>query len=161
MYTKEFYIMNKKAIHLPLIPRLKRPIKKMRYQLKVLNNGLTTCEVKFVNPFKNTEAIICDALIDLGAEVTVICKTLYQQFTIEEQYIINDGVSTVNGDDDNAVFYPFHIYIPSNNWANESQHLLVRDLSQRREYNAIIGLDLLHRCRLFYDGISREAWIDV
>lgn len=150
-----------KSIHLPDCFRLIGTIPKMRHELEVLSNGLAICKILVLNPFfENDLKIECNALIDTGAEFSVICQSIFNQFKIDKERIEKRGISTITNDEDDNIVYPFHLIIPSNNWTHSGNYLMVRDLSIRNEYKVIIGVNILRDFDLFYSGNQRKAWLE-
>jgi hypothetical protein len=134
-------------------------VKDMKYHLNVLANGLIVCDIKILNPFSLDCEVECAALIDTGAEGSIICLSLFHCFEkIDRSRKIESGISTLNGE--SKMFkYPFSILLPSVNSKENINPIAVHDLSHREEYKAIIGMDLLRRFEFGYSGRKKTAWL--
>jgi hypothetical protein len=135
-------------------------IKRVRYTLNVLLNGLMTCEVRVINPFNNDLPIDCTALIDTGADCSVLCKSIFEKFKIDASKIEAGVLSTLIGEDESIIKYPTRLKIPKSNWAEYPVYFGIGDLSKREEYKVIIGMDVLRNFDLVYKGIHRTAWLE-
>lgn len=133
---------------------------KMKYDLNFLRSGLVTCPIIIANlPFEET--VKCNALIDTGSDVTIICKTIFDKFsTIDETKLKKSGIYAVSGDKDGFDNYTFHLKIPSQNWQSLKSLCLIADLSARKEYSAIIGVDLLKHFDFVYNGVQGVAYLN-
>jgi hypothetical protein len=135
--------------------------KKVRYNLQILSNGLIICDIKISNPFCETDSPIeCKALIDTGCDKSIVCQSVYEQFTIDETRVEKIGVKTIHGLEKETVLYPFKVSVTARNWKSYCNQLGVANLLDRVNYKAIIGIDFLRNLRLYIDWIQGLAWIE-
>lgn len=133
-----------------------KPEKMETYDIQVLPNGLPVCKIKLINFSDKSESIECDALIDTGASLTIICESIFNKFNTRKDQRLPSGISTLNANSD-AFAYPLLIHVPSNNWSFNPINVTVTNLADKREYKAIVGVDVLSKYFLFYDGVNRTA----
>jgi len=138
----------------------KEPLPMARHEIKVLGNGFPVCHVKFQNP-KNNKAIDVWALIDTGANHTFLHTEYFENLGFEE----TDHIPLMgrSGKEDSKEKVTEHaiIFWPHDNWSSRPITLASLDFTGRNEYKAIIGLDLLRNCVFYYNGIYREAWVEM
>jgi predicted aspartyl protease len=131
---------------------------KMRLNLEVLNNGLIVCDITVKNPFHEDQPIKCKALIDTGAEVTVVCQSIFDKFTLREDMKTKHRILTVAGEKETSL-YPLKLFI-ANDWSHILHESCMSDLTEREEYDVIIGIDILKNYSLVYHGLNRLAWLE-
>jgi hypothetical protein len=132
---------------------------KVKHELEVLPNWLVICDITIINPFNDKERVSCKALIDTGAEGSILCNSLFNQFkTIDESKKFNYGLSTLNKDSQSFV-YPFILEIPTGNWSKNSTCMIIMDLTVREEYDAILGMDILRNFDLIVKGSQKLAYL--
>lgn len=149
---------NIRYLHLNNLHRVEKG-DKMKYNLQILSNGLLVCGIKVFNLSDDKEEVVCKALIDTGAEYSYICKSVYGAFTTKDEWAIKTTVSTLH-DNRESLTYPFGIFLPEKNLSFLTLQLGIMDLSMRKEYKAIIGMDLLKNFDLVYKGFQGEAWLE-
>jgi len=138
---------------------------KMKKDLEVLGNGLVICHIEVITPLKSGQnKIHLKALVDTGAEISFICKTVYEQMVVNEAMKGKIGASTLDAEIDDFITYPMKIRIYSDyaNWTilDEEFLMTVRDLTKRKEYQAIIGADILKHLSFVYNGVEGRAWFN-
>jgi hypothetical protein len=131
----------------------------MRYPLTILPNGLITVKIRLANSAKNLE-VVCDALIDTGAEMSLICTSIYNELSITAEETGKFGASTLDSDEMVPVCQ-VTLFFPEKEWSPNLTSMFVKDFSKRDEYQAIIGMDILKDHQLVYRGLQQEAWIDL
>jgi len=143
-------------IDLPLCFEIKNKVRELRHNLKVLPNGLMICKVKLSN---KGFGINCNALIDTGAEQTIMCTTVFDKLEFEKEEIFEGGASTLDGD----VVVPVCnviMTLPHNNHNSFKIGVYIKDLVKREDYDIIIGMNILQNYQLVYHGIQKTAWLD-
>ena len=149
----------KKKFVLPFCGKIIGKLPKMKYDLEVLDNGLIVTTVKIINPYNQAEEIECKALIDTGSENTFVSKSVFDKFTIDNKNISKRGVSTINKDELDIDCYPFIFKIPNQNLFQSNTIAAIFTFPER-EYEAIIGIDILIGFELYYSGCGKTAWIE-
>jgi len=152
----------KRKIHLPIcleFPTFQIKLEnRMKHILEVLPNGLIICNVKITNPLPDkNETVECAALIDTGSQITAICKSIYNKFSIDLSKEEKISILTLNGMESEAPYYPFKMNVPHNNWCSSFTRAVIKDFTDREKYEAIIGIDILRNFILHYDGIQGTA----
>lgn len=132
----------------------------MRYDLKILSNGLAICSIKVINPFNDKEHFQCKALIDSGADCTILCTSIFEKFTIAKSHLKKMGFSTLNNDEPDITICPLRFKVPSKNIFEITCYTAIRDLSKRSEYDAIIGTNILKEFDFIYKGVEKIAWLE-
>ena len=124
--------------------RRKTPIETMRHYLKVSTDGLMlSCTIKLENQFSSSDnPIECEALIDTGSDITVLCKSIFDRFECDKSKLGKIGVHSLNSDQEDMIIYPFMINVPLSNWSPTGVKVMIADLTKREGYQAIIGMDL-------------------
>lgn len=146
-------------MHLPLCPHLKEKAKNVRHNLKILPNGLLICKIGIQNPH-NQRSLVCNALIDTGAETTLICQTVFSDLQYSKEDAKIAGISTMHADE-HVFICNANIKIPYDDWSGPRlETVVVRDISKREEYRVIIGMDILSNYQLVYHGVQKVAWLD-
>jgi len=145
-------------IELPLCFEIKNKQRELRHNLKILPNGLIVCKIKISNPNKPLE-ITCNALIDTGAEITLINESLFTKLSFDEEKIFERGASTLDNDIIVKVVN-INMVLPHNNHGQFQIGVYVKNLDKREEYDAIIGMNILQNFQLVYHGIQKTAWLD-
>ena len=137
--------------------------KKMsRYLLEILSNGFIVCKISISTKDRPDKFIECQALIDTGADTTLLCESIFSQLDINPDLIEKTSLSTTNADEKEILVYPLILTIPKNNYHAYSANIGITNLLHRKEYRAIIGVDFLRNVNLFaFRGMQMEAWIDV
>jgi hypothetical protein len=126
------------------------------YPLVRLENGLVICEVKIAN----SPPIKCNALIDTGAEISVICKSIFKELkTIDKNKIERINTRSINSESENDIVYPLKVRIPYKNYCCKEYQFVIKDLTKREEYKMIIGVDILQDFVFMYDGMNEKAWL--
>lgn len=133
-----------------------------QYNLEILPNGLIVCSIKISNPFNERDGVLeCKALIDTGSELTIVCKSIFDGFTLNNNQIRKEGISTVNNEEDEIITCSLQINLPSRNWSGMITKCYIRDISKRQEYRVIIGMNMLKDTILMYNGIAGQAYIQI
>ncbi|WP_295794652.1 hypothetical protein [Mucilaginibacter sp.] len=130
----------------------------MTYHLKVLANGLAICELTVINP-NNGKEVTCNALIDTGAEITILCCGLFDELEFNQVELLKGGTSSLDKDQIVSVAM-VDMKLPSANWTTFQTLVYKKDISIREEYSAIIGINILRNYQLVYHGSKKTAWID-
>src|SRR5262249_31560885 len=108
-------------------------------------------------------AISAKALLDTGAEITCVESSLIQSLSLPFGGSVLAHVPAVGGLTAGAL-YPASVTIvhPS---GNAAANLVIGNLSVLEVqlaalgYEALIGRDILARCRLLYDGPRQRFWL--
>jgi hypothetical protein len=129
-----------------------------RYALTVLPNGLPVCQVTFINR-KTGETKECTALVDTGAEFTCVDPSIFDSLNIDESDLSEAHISGFDRES-HTIKGKVNVRLPSENWGSTFVIIAKWDLDHRKEYKAIIGMDLMRNFRLVYDGIQRTAWLE-
>ncbi|MBB3056820.1 aspartyl protease family protein [Mucilaginibacter gotjawali] len=130
----------------------------MSYNLKVLTNGLVICEISVVNPGTGKTAT-CNALIDTGAEITLLCPSVFDELEFNDNQLAEGGTSSLDGDGKSKVAI-VDMKLPSTNWTSFRTLVYRKDISKRVEYDAIIGVNILRNYQFVYHGAKKTAWLD-
>jgi hypothetical protein len=157
MYQKEEKVFNlPNSLEFKIISR-RQPVK---YELEILPNGLIICDIKIINLFNTYDDFVkCKALIDTGSEFTILCHSIFSLFKTENDKREPIKISTLNGLPSEEFLYPLQIQITDNNWRGIQNRIVVKDLSKREEYQAIIGMDILRNFELIYKGTQGLAYL--
>ena len=131
----------------------------MRYDLRVLPNGLAICKLGLINPDQPDTDIGVSALVDTGAEFSILCQSVYGQLVIDPKKVSQVGLQTTIGKEI-ITAYPLLVKAPWNNWSQVNITFGIRDLTERIEYRAIMGLDILKDFKFYFDGVQGLAWLD-
>lgn len=157
---KDTILKGEKLITLPLCAKLIGDHKKMRYKLKILDVGLIVCKIKIINPYYEDEEFEAMGLIDTGSQNTLVSTSLYEKFTIHPHGMGFKGLSTLNKDEKDVPTYPFTFKVPINNIIPAASHAVIKDFPKDREYDVIIGIDILERFDLYYSRRENIAYLD-
>ena len=131
----------------------------MKYQLKVLANGMMAAKIIVKNTRSNHQ-VSCLAMIDTGADVSFICESLAVKLNLHPDDVTQLGASTLDKD----VIVPVawvDVNFPADNWSADRISMFIKDFKKRDEYDALIGMDILKNSQFFYNGITKDAWIDL
>ncbi len=149
--------MSNKIINLPLFIQLNDKLV-MQYYLKILPNGLMICKIKLVNP-NNSAICHCDALIDTGAQLSLICKTVFDKLHYDGKDVQKTTLSSIDWEEEVSICV-VKLFIPNDNWPPTHKLVAVKDITKRKEYQALIGMDILSEFQLVYNGQKKEAWLE-
>jgi len=145
-------------IQLPLCFEIKNKQRELRHNLKVLPNGLMICKIKIVNPENNTTDY-CNALIDTGAEYSLICTTVFDKLHFDKKNLQTTILSYLDGEEETSLC-EVKLFVSRNNTFPIHKFVSVKNLEKRKEYNMIIGMDILQNFQLVYNGLKGDAWLD-
>jgi len=155
-------IVDEKKITLPLCARIiGKSQRLMRFNLQILDVGLIVCNIKLINPYCHEEEFETVGLIDTGSDNTIISKKLFNKFKkIEPDAIGFKGLSTLHNDEHTIKTYPFIFIMPTNNIFQSGSIAGIKDFPENREYEVIIGIDILYKFALYYSRADNVAWIE-